>query len=142
PGGGDITLGYLAAVLGRERASMDPFTVSLGASFATQAGLTLERLHTTQALLHQALGDELTGIGNRRLANSLLAQLCDGDAVVMIDLDGLKQLNDSKGHAAGDRALKQIAAHMEQSLRDEDVAARVGGDEFLMILRGAGSAAG
>jgi diguanylate cyclase (GGDEF)-like protein len=87
------------------------------------------------------LRDELTGLGNRRASNRALAGLRPGDAVAMLDRDGFKDLNDTLGHAAGDDVLRRFAAVLSASLRDEDVAVRFGGDEFLMVLRGAGEQA-
>ena len=54
--------------------------------------------------------------------------------MVIIDLDGFKQLNDTHGHQAGDRALKEVAAALRRRLRDSDATARIGGDEFAILL--------
>ena len=62
----------------------------------------------------------------------MLSRLTDGDAVVVIDLDHFKEVNDEHGHAAGDDALRAVAAHLGGSLREGDAAARYGGDEFLV----------
>jgi len=85
--------------------------------------------------------DPLTGLANRRAVEAALHQL-DGMArrtgrsysVIALDVDGLKQINDTRGHAAGDMALRDIADALRDVLRETDVAARVGGDEFLVIL--------
>ena len=61
-------------------------------------------------------------------------------ALVYLDVDGLKRVNDSKGHGAGDLALKELAAVLRRSLRKRDFAARLGGDEFALLLPGAESA--
>jgi diguanylate cyclase (GGDEF)-like protein len=137
---GDVVLGVLVVILDTGT-RLDRFSENLGASFAAQVGLALERLHTTESLLRQTLRDELTGIGNRRFANSVMSQLGGGDALVMVDLDGFKELNDTHGHLAGDLALQRVGKHMQESLRLGDVAARIGGDEFLIVLRGAGLSA-
>ena len=79
--------------------------------------------------------DELTGIGNRRHAMALLAALQPGDAVVMIDLDHFKRINDARGHEAGDRVLQALAGYLRASVRDADLVARYGGEEFLVVLR-------
>jgi diguanylate cyclase (GGDEF)-like protein len=133
-------VGVLLAAF-RDHAEHDTFTDHVARTFGTQAGLTLERLHATEALIDETLRDELTGLGNRRLARRSLARLEPNDAVAMIDLDHFKELNDSRGHAAGDLILADFARLLRSALRENDVAVRMGGDEFLLILRGAGAAA-
>ncbi len=94
------------------------------------------RLHLT----HEASHDQLTGIANRsasiiHLSEALTrAQESEGQiAVLFIDLDGFKQVNDRYGHPIGDRFLEQIARRLVRSCREDDVVGRLGGDEFLMI---------
>ena len=96
------------------------------------------------AALRLATLDELTGIANRRgfeeLAKQALAfcaRAKDPVAAVMIDMDGFKNINDSHGHEAGDLALKEFAALLVNTFRDSDVIARIGGDEFCVLLTGA-----
>ncbi|HUO69389.1 MAG TPA: GGDEF domain-containing protein [Solirubrobacteraceae bacterium] len=100
-----------------------------------------ERLERERdAMEHFALSDPLTGIANRR---SLLAQIeyeiarharaQRSFALLMLDLDGFKELNDRFGHAAGDDLLKDVAGAMKRSIRRQDTAARVGGDEFCVL---------
>jgi diguanylate cyclase (GGDEF)-like protein/PAS domain S-box-containing protein len=96
-----------------------------------------ESLNRQLELEHRALTDELTGLGNRRYAEAVLASLRPGDAVVMIDVDHFKQVNDTFGHAAGDQILASLAAHLRGTLRGGDSVARYGGEEFLVVLRGA-----
>jgi len=84
-----------------------------------------------------ALLDELTGLGNRRMANTMLDTLRPGDAVLMVDVDRFKEVNDTHGHAAGDRLLSDLGEFLKQHVRRDDVVTRVGGEEFLVILRGA-----
>jgi diguanylate cyclase (GGDEF)-like protein len=133
--------GLLLAGLAARAGAVDTFTDHVARTFGTQAGLTLERLHATEALVDETLRDELTGLGNRRLAKRALARLDPTDAVVMLDLDRFKELNDSRGHGAGDLVLCDLATLLRSALRENDVAVRMGGDEFLLVLRGAGSAA-
>jgi diguanylate cyclase (GGDEF)-like protein len=81
-----------------------------------------------------SLTDELTGVGNRRHGNRLLDRLRPGQAVVVIDLDHFKGVNDVHGHPVGDEVLRELAAHLRSSLRDGDDVARYGGEEFLVVL--------
>lgn len=92
-------------------------------------------------LRNRANTDVLTGIGNRGYANEVLARLQGGDAVVMIDLDGFKAINDTYGHSAGDEILVALAAHLLERLREGDCLARFGGEEFLLVLRDAAQSA-
>jgi diguanylate cyclase (GGDEF)-like protein len=85
--------------------------------------------------------DPLTGLANRRVLERELFRtilLCgrrrSEAAVVLIDLDGFKQINDSHGHLIGDAALCHVAAHLRASFRESDHIGRLGGDEFLLIL--------
>ena len=89
-----------------------------------------------------AFTDTLTGLYNRRYAEDLLRRLVSEAArgrpfsVLALDLDGLKRLNDTLGHAAGDRVLEQLGKLLRLQLRGADVPIRVGGDEFLALLPG------
>ena len=94
-----------------------------------------------------ALVDPLTGAGNRRALHTeltrTLAQMGRFGqrlAVVMVDLDGLKETNDREGHAAGDRALVSLAGSFASHLRAGDALYRIGGDEFVAVLAGASAA--
>ncbi len=99
-------------------------------------------LRQARSLEHQALYDSLTGLPNRALFFDRLQQAmqaCKRDhesfAVVMMDLDRLKETNDSLGHEAGDTLLKHVAQGMSGVLRSTDTLARLGGDEYAMVLR-------
>ena len=89
---------------------------------------------------HQALHDQLTGLANRALLEDRLAQaLCryrrSGEqvALLMLDLDRFKQVNDTLGHNAGDEMVRMVADRLRGLLRDSDTVARIGGDEFAII---------
>lgn len=99
-------------------------------------------LRQARALERQALYDSLTGLPNRALFFDRLnqaVQACKRDhesfAVVMMDLDRLKEINDTLGHEAGDILLKHVAEGMSSVLRATDTLARLGGDEYAMVLR-------
>jgi len=89
--------------------------------------------------LELAVTDPLTGLRNRRYflrhLDGLLAE--EGAAVMMIDIDRFKRINDSAGHAAGDAALRSVADRLRHRLRAADVIARYGGEEFIVALRAA-----
>ena len=91
---------------------------------------------------HQALHDELTGLGNRRyLSLRFDEMIADRErlggelAALHIDLDRFKQINDTMGHAAGDHVLKAVANRLRENVRDDDLLARIGGDEFFILIR-------
>ncbi len=111
------------------------------AALADLAWDVVEGKRLADLLQHQATTDELTGLANRRrfieqaeleLARS--ARYGYDCAIALIDLDHLKQINDGAGHAAGDRALVALARLGQASLRETDLFARVGGDEFALLL--------
>ncbi|MBM4364555.1 MAG: GGDEF domain-containing protein [Deltaproteobacteria bacterium] len=86
--------------------------------------------------------DELTGLANRRRLHAHLTQMLGAAAtqgaisVIAFDLDGLKAVNDTQGHHAGDELLRRFAILLQRATRGRDIAARVGGDEFVMALPG------
>lgn len=106
-------------------------------------GQIAERLRAEQRLTHQAMHDGLTGLPNRihlldRLQDALAAAEAglEGSlfAVLFLDLDRFKLVNDSIGHAAGDRLLEEVARRLVALVEDNDVVARLGGDEFAILL--------
>jgi diguanylate cyclase (GGDEF)-like protein len=108
--------------------------------FANQAVAALRAADQTVRLRHEATHDTLTGLPNRRAFRRRLAREVDageGFSLVLCDMDGLKTVNDTHGHEAGDRALQKLAAALRSELRRSDDAYRVGGDEFAIVLSGA-----
>ncbi|HEY8489573.1 MAG TPA: EAL domain-containing protein [Dehalococcoidia bacterium] len=104
-----------------------------------------ERRALEEQLTHQAFHDPLTGLANRALfrdrvehALARSGRYGKGVAVLFLDLDGFKTVNDSLGHAAGDQMLVAVAGRLRASLRPADTAARLGGDEFAVMLEEAG----
>lgn len=99
--------------------------------------------YTEQELSRQAKTDELTGLINRREAIARIQALCALDrrhgkefAVLFCDLDCFKDVNDHFGHLAGDTVLQVVARRIKLAIRSNDFAARIGGDEFLVVLQG------
>lgn len=95
-----------------------------------------------RSLEHQSLHDPLTTLPNRRFIDRLLSQSQDsvsGErlALIHIDLDGFKEVNDTKGHATGDDVLRIAASRLRKTIGPNDIAARIGGDEFVVACRSA-----
>jgi diguanylate cyclase (GGDEF)-like protein len=104
---------------------------------AEQAGVRIGTVRAFQKSQLQASTDALTGLVNRRTAEEEVRGLIDTQrlfAVAIADLDKFKQLNDTYGHEAGDRALRLFAQTATNALRDNDVVARWGGEEFVIVL--------
>ncbi len=111
-------------------------------------GRDVTEIRTLQAqLAEQATRDPLTGLANRRLLDELLhralrrADRTDNTVTVaFLDLDNFKSVNDSYGHEAGDAVLRATATRLQAAVRDADVVARYGGDEFVVVYEGSGNA--
>lgn len=154
--------GFVVA-LRPERAEMMPVALDLGAGdvlpwdlaaphFAPEAAVRLQtqlarkheadrRRHETQRNMHWAMTDPLTGLHNRRFALPRLSELAyeaqerQRDlAVMLLDLDRFKRVNDIHGHPAGDAVLAEVASRLASALPEDAVLARIGGEEFLAVL--------
>ncbi len=114
-------------------------------TLATGLAVALSQVNLVRRLEHQSMVDALTGLGNRRafdqaleeeLARTRRARRPVG--LVLLDVDHFKRFNDEHGHQAGDLALTEVAAVIAATARTEDRACRIGGEEFALLLPGAG----
>jgi diguanylate cyclase (GGDEF)-like protein len=129
------------AVFAAQLAKADALAIVL----AVVRNRTVRRMEHARRQIHRmALTDELTGLANHRGLLEVAPTLLHGDphrrsdlAVVYLDVDGLKAVNDAAGHLAGDELLRSVARVLQRSFRSSDVIARVGGDEFAVLLVGA-----
>ncbi|MGE0583015.1 MAG: putative bifunctional diguanylate cyclase/phosphodiesterase [Steroidobacteraceae bacterium] len=135
----------LAAVLSlgyREAPSADPALARYGAEFAARLSVALSNSARDERLYRQAHFDALTGLPNRllfrdRLAQELASATAGGTrgALLYVDLDHFKRVNDTFGHAAGDQLLTIVAQRLRACVKEGDTVARLGGDEFTIVLR-------
>ncbi|MFC6919271.1 GGDEF domain-containing protein [Meiothermus taiwanensis] len=109
--------------------------------FATPVAALLHQAHTRQSLAEAALSDALTGLANRRAFNKFFDEELarsrryqQAFALLVLDLQGFKTINDQLGHASGDEALVQVAQALQKTSRKSDGLFRLGGDEFAAIL--------
>ena len=131
-------LGVLHAT-GPEGQPLGPEQVAQLTSLATQAGARIGTVRAFQKTQLQAATDGLTGLINRRTLETRVRDLTAQHApfaLVLADLDRFKQLNDTHGHEAGDRALRLFSQVVHGVVRGEDIVARIGGEEFVIVLPG------
>lgn len=115
--------------------------VAVGQLFARRAAAMLQSANLYEQATAESLTDALTGLPNRRYLDRRLSEECERAnrtgrpfALLMIDLDGFKSINDTFGHAIGDSVIQQVGAALKQSIRSTDMVARYGGDEFAVIV--------
>jgi diguanylate cyclase (GGDEF)-like protein/PAS domain S-box-containing protein len=114
---------------------------------STQIASAVERIRLYERLNHASQYDQLTDLPNRRLfydrLENALARVRRSRgcmSLLYLDLDKFKEVNDTFGHAAGDALLQEIARRLKHCVRDSDTVARIGGDEFVVLLESAGTA--
>jgi diguanylate cyclase (GGDEF)-like protein len=129
-----------AAGAGDRRTAGAAAAAALTLTAAWVAARTIRRLRSAQSL---ALRDPLTGLPNRALLEDRVEQALrrsrrtgEPFAAVILDLDGFKEINDIRGHRAGDEVLVQLARRLEEAVRESDTVARIGGDEFAVLSLG------
>jgi diguanylate cyclase (GGDEF)-like protein len=116
--------------------------IKLAEKLAQLAAVSVEQCHLSELLLHQAKHDALTGLLNRSALSQLIGHRLNGTrdsqrsrgALLLIDLDRFKRINDSLGHQIGDLLLCQVGERLRGCIRKNDLLGRIGGDEFLMAL--------
>ncbi len=122
-------------------AGYDERDIELLQFVSTQVAAAIERRHSEARLRHLAEYDMLTGLPNRALLDERLRtglarvrQAGSRFALLYLDLDGFKQVNDTRGHAVGDQLLQEVAIRLCASVRISDTVGRMGGDEFMVLL--------
>ncbi|MDQ1538273.1 MAG: hypothetical protein QOE58_2666, partial [Actinomycetota bacterium] len=137
-----VTYGVLIASVSQDKARMldDPKLTDRFAGLAGQAAVALRNSQLMEQIRHQALHDPLTDIPNRTLlmerAEQMLAAARHANgsvAVLFVDLDGFKKVNDTLGHDVGDGLLQAVASRLKGVVRDQDTVGRLGGDEFIVL---------
>jgi len=140
----DKSIGALMVSRSRSRRDFSESEVNVFMTIVRQLCAMLERQELARALHYQAFHDSLTSLPNRRRFEADLQEsLADTDkggkeealAVLFLDLDGFKTVNDTLGHAVGDELLKHVARRLSGRLKKHDVFARMGGDEFAVLLK-------
>ena len=135
------TIGIMHLYFGQGDIKIDPITEQLAFSVSEHLGLALANLSLQEKLRSQALSDPLTGLFNRRFFDQKLEEHSMNSAtsdqplsLLMLDLDHFKRFNDNFGHDAGDFVLKEISALLKQSVSEDEIACRLGGEELAILL--------
>jgi diguanylate cyclase (GGDEF)-like protein/PAS domain S-box-containing protein len=137
---GDVTYGALAFAARRPRASLRPLDRDLISLVALFVEAALERTAHAERIEQLAFTDVLTGLPNRVLFDDRIRQTiatakryARGFAVMYLDIDRFKDINDAYGHATGDAMLRGVGERLQHTLRESDTVARFGGDEFVIL---------
>ena len=122
----------------RDPVALGPEQIEPLELLAVLAGSCLEMAATVEELRRQARRDPLTGLGNHSSFHEQLRETPDDEAVVLmvLDIDDFKAVNDTGGHLLGDEVLRATSAGLREVLRDMETIFRIGGDEFVVLLRG------
>lgn len=138
-----LLVAWLLRAMHRLRQQVEGVETRLNAMREPDAQAEKER---EQLLLHAATTDSLTGLLNRQATELKIERLLSNQrvqpehhALLMIDIDRFKQVNDLLGHAGGDEILRMVARLLRSRFREEDVIGRFGGDEFLVLMKGCAS---
>jgi diguanylate cyclase (GGDEF)-like protein/PAS domain S-box-containing protein len=138
---GDVVWANLATSLVRSSDGDPLFAIQMIENISDRKHAEDELRKHAELSAHQALHDALTGLPNRvlfqdRIHQALLTAEREGGrlAVMLLDLDRFKEINDTLGHAAGDHVLKEVSSRLHKCLRASDTVARLGGDEFGLLL--------
>ena len=137
--GGDVRPSVLITVWGHQRTHNEPAFDQRLRALTNLIEVSLRASHQHAQLVHDARHDSLTGLVNRRTFHDALARGLDHDdaiAVLCVDLDAFKPVNDRWGHQAGDTLLVEVAARLTAACRVGDLVARIGGDEFAVLCVG------
>jgi diguanylate cyclase (GGDEF)-like protein len=134
PGQGGLPLGVVIAMWATPRRSLPAPARQSGELLSQEAGRMFQRVQQTAALAKDAETDPLTELANRRTFSRALSTLQPGDALVIVDLDHFKSVNDKFGHQVGDETLRALARCLRDVTRQVDCVARYGGEEFALVL--------
>jgi diguanylate cyclase (GGDEF)-like protein len=133
------TVGLVVAMWGTPRRRLNATAAHAAELLSQEAGRMFQRLRDSAALAHDAQTDPLTQLANRRTFSRALQTLQPGDALVIVDLDHFKKVNDRYGHQVGDETLRSLAQCLRETARQVDCVARFGGEEFALVLAGSGA---
>lgn len=130
----------IVAAFFAERRELETVAVDLIEAIALQAAQALARIRLQEELAHLALHDQLTGLANRVLLRENIESVLAASqrsalpaAMMFLDLDGFKPVNDRLGHTTGDEVLREVARRLRAVVRESDVIGRFGGDEFIVL---------